>query len=164
METSPPLDEAGAAVQTMKLEDMTESDEVYERIEELEEEKRVAEEKLSGIDVQLADLRKGIGDQNKLMEIKDAREVCAGRVMIITHALKQARERLDLISNATRSMLVKALASLRTVLFRHLRKLQKKYNETRSEKVKVQRDLTERQLIETTAILAAERRTKLKMR
>ena len=40
METSPPLDEAGAAVQTMKLEDMTESDEVYERIEELEEEKR----------------------------------------------------------------------------------------------------------------------------
>lgn len=146
-----------AAPQRMKLEEMTEADEIYERIEELSSEIYVSKEKLKRIDGQLADLRSGLGDQNDLMDIRGAREVCAGRVMILEHAQNQARFRLDLISNATRSMLVKAMAALRTVLFRLLRKLQKKYNENKSEKTKRLRDLTERRLIDTTAILAIER-------
>ncbi len=141
----------------IKLEEMTEADEVYERIDELSSDVNASRDKLELIDQKLADLRIGVGDQNELMDIRNEREVCAGRVMILEHALNQAKIRLDLISNATRSMLVKALAALRTVLFRLLRKLQKKYNESKSEKTKRFRDLTERRLNDTTAILAVER-------
>lgn len=156
-ETSKEGNEASNQQDKMKLEDMQEADEVYERIEELDNEIEQTENKLAGIDKQLADLRQGIGDHDKLMDTKNMREVVAGRLLILQHAMKQARLHLDSISNSTRSMLVKSLAALRTVLFQLFRSLQKTYNMNKSEKTKRLRDDTERRLTDTTNILAEER-------
>jgi hypothetical protein len=137
---------------------MTESDEVYERIDELENEITLATLRVKELDKQLKDLRDGLGDMNDLMDLKSLREVCNGRLLLLKNSLIDANKKLELISNSTRSLLVKALASLRTVMFHKLKYKQKQYDITRSERVKRERDETERRLISTTNALQMERK------
>ena len=141
------------------LSDLQEADEVYERMEELTIEVAKASERVDEIDAQLKALREGIGDLNNLMDLKTLRDVCYGRHVLLQHALKEAVKKLESISNSTRSMLVKALASLRSVLFQKLRRKQKEYDSTRSERVKRERDDTEKRMNTTTESLASERKS-----
>jgi hypothetical protein len=141
------------------LENLQESDEVYERIGELTIEVAKADERVGEIDGKLKALRQGVGDLNDLMDFKALRDVCHGRHLLLQSALKEAEKKLESISNSTRSMLVKALASLRTVLFKKLRRKQKEYDITRSERVKRERDDTEKRMDTTTESLALERKS-----
>ena len=141
------------------LDQLTEADEVYERMEELTIEVNKAKQRVDEIANQLKQMREGIGDLNDLMDVKALHDVVIGRHMILEHALKASKTKLESISNSTRSMLVKALASLRTVLFHKLRAKQKQYDATRSERIKRERDETERRMISTTESLKLERKS-----
>ena len=137
---------------------MTEADEIYERIDELKADIIQATDRVAELDGKLADLRNGLGDMNELMDLKNLRSVCHGRLGLIQHAVKAAEVKLASISNATRSLLVKSLASLRSVMYHKLKREQIQYSNTRSERVKRERDETERRLISTTEALTLERK------
>ena len=156
--TSTTTEDSPTTTDRVPLESMTEADEVYERIEDLKSEIVQATLRVQRLDQQLTDLRSGLGDMNDLMDIKNTRAVCHGRLGLIQHALKAAEKKLSSISNSTTSMIVKALASLRTVMYHKLKYKQIQYESTRSERVKRERDETERRLVSTSEALAMERK------
>ena len=105
----------------------------------------------------LQEMRRGERSVNDLQQTKTNLDASEGRIKILKFSLAEAHKRLDCISNNTRSMLVRALADLRSTLYKNLRQLQREYGRTRLERTKIKRDETELQLQDTTASLGDER-------